>query len=439
MTGRAGRVAGRAVRPSRIARGIGWSILAIGCTLAHPAGAEDRYDLAPGDRISITMFDQPDISGSYLVEPTGAITLPLIGAVRAAELTPQELRAELVKRFGDGYFKNPAINVRLTDLRPVTIVGDLRAPGRFTYVDGMTVQTGLGLAGGSERLTTEETTQRLDMLRSQERLAALTLAQVSQGIRKDRLEAQIKGAPSFEASVKDPQRPDLVASLVSSERQTMVFEQAAQADQITLLNQQIATLEADIASYTEQAALENKQIQIIDSELTDVNGLLANGWTRKSPVQDLQRERARTQADLLRVTGDGSRAKAAIAEAKMKLRAAGPTYVNRLATELQAVTLQLQDGRSSIALTRQDLQTRADLLPLEPSQDRAPPVLRLSRYRNGKVETSEATLDMPLRPGDILQVGREAGGGLGAPVGASGGRLPEPDSHPAVGTVGAAM
>lgn len=416
---------------------VGWSVVAIICALVQPARAEDRYDLAPGDRISVTMFDQPDISGSYLVEPTGAITLPLIGPVRAVDLTPQELQAELVKRFGNGLFKNPAINVRLTDLRPVTIVGELRAPGRFTYVDGMTVQTGLGLAGGSERLTTEETTQRLDVLRSQERLATLTLAQMSQSVRKDRLEAQIKGAPSFDGSLKDPQHTDLIASIVNSERQIMAFEQATQADQVTLLNQQIATLNADIGSYTEQAALENKQIQIIDSELTDVNGLLANGWTRKSPVQDLQRERARTQSDLLRVTGDASRAKAAIAEAGMKLRATGPTYVNRLATELQVVTMQLQDGRSSIALTRQDLQTRADLLPFVPSQDRTPPVLRLSRYHAGKIETFEATLDTPLRPGDILQVGREAAAVGAAPLAALGGRSPEPDTHPA--TAGAAM
>ncbi len=436
MTRTTGRT-GRSAWPRRIDRVIGWSVVAIGCALVPAAGAEERFDLAPGDRISVTMFDQPDISGSYLVDPTGAITLPLIGEVRAVELTPQELQGELVKRFGNGLFKNPAITVRLTDLRPVTIVGELRAPGRFTYVDGMTVGTGLGLAGGSERLTTEETTQRLEMLRSQERLAALTLAQISQSVRKDRLEAQIKGAPSFEASIKEPQRAELVASLVNSERQTMAFEQAAQADRVTLLNQQIVTLDADIVSYTEQAALENKQIQIIDSELTDVNGLLANGWTRKSPVQDLQRERARTQSDLLRVTGEASRAKAAIAEARIRLRAAGPTYLNQLATELQAVTLQLQDGRSSIALVRQDLETRADLLPLVPSQDRAPPVLRLSRYRAGKVETFEAALDTPLRPGDILQVGREAGGGLGAPAVALGSKLPEPDRHPA--SAGAAM
>ena len=428
---------GRLVRFCRIERLLLLSAVAVGCAFAQTAGAEERYDLAPGDRISITMFDQPDISGSYLVEPTGAVTLPLVGAIRAAELTPQELQGELVKRFGEGFFKNPAINVRLTDLRPVTIVGELRSPGRFTFVDGMTVQTGLGLAGGSERLTTEQTTQRLDMLRSQERLAALTLAQASQSIRKDRLQAQIKGATSFEASIKDPQRADLFASIVSSERQTMAFEQAAQADEVTLLNQQIASLEADIVSYTDQAALENKQIQIIDSELTDVNGLLANGWTRKSPVQELQRDRARTQSDLLRVTGDSSRARAAIAEARIKLHAAGPTYINRLTTELQAVALQLQDGQSSIALTRQDLQTRADLLPLEPSQDRTPPVLRLSRFHHGKIETSEATLDTPLRPGDILQVGREASGTPRPPVTDQSAKLPEPDgrSSPA----GAAM
>jgi polysaccharide export outer membrane protein len=397
-------------------------IVISGCA-ATPAFAEDPYYLAPGDRVGITVFDQPDLSGTYLVEPNGDIAMPLIGPLNVTSWTPQSLQGELVSRFANGYLQNPMINVRLSELRPTTIVGEVRAPGRYTYIDGMTVEAGIALAGGNVRATSEETVQRLDMLRSEERLRSLTLEELSQRARKARLEAQVKGAASFEVVDSDPHNAEVLKQIYAGERRIFDSEVAAQASQIALLTQQMHTLEADSQSFEQQVILEKQQVDILDHQITDVSGLLANGLTRRSPVQDMQREKARTQSSLSRVLGELARAKSALAEANLKIQDVGSAYHNRLATDLQSVDLLLDATENALPLAREDLRLRTERLPFATKDDTKPQVLRISRYRKGVFDTFEADAGTLLRPGDILQVGRGAGGGGTATMSS---RLPEP-------------
>src|SRR6187401_1630857 len=70
-----------------------------------------NYVIGPEDVLTITSFDQDDITGKYQVDADGTFSFPLIGRVHAGGLTLRQLQAELVKRLKEGFFKDPQIGV----------------------------------------------------------------------------------------------------------------------------------------------------------------------------------------------------------------------------------------------------------------------------------------------------------------------------------------
>ncbi|KQT88375.1 polysaccharide biosynthesis/export family protein [Aurantimonas sp. Leaf443] len=374
------------------------------------AGVPDEaYLLAPGDRVTVTIFDQPDVSGTYLVEPTGTITMPLLGSVDVREMTPKGLQADLVTRFSEGYLQNPVVNVRLAELRPFTIVGGVRAPGRYAYVDGLTVETALALAGGLSRLSGDDLSQRSDFLQTDERLKALTIGYLSQLARKARLEAQLKGETEITLPrVGAPER-EALEGLVEGEREILSFETVSQKRQIDLLAQQSRQLEAEIQSFEEQADLQKEQIAFIDDQIKDFQSLLVNGLTKKSAVIDLQREKSKSRSDLSRILSDLSRSRSTLAEARLKLDELDTSYRSKLMADLQDTRLRLAESESGLPLVAETRQLKLERMPGAMDSANAPLTMKISRYRAGAIDSFEAQATTVLWPGDILQVGGASG------------------------------
>ncbi|GAB4238764.1 MAG: polysaccharide export protein UppC [Methyloligellaceae bacterium] len=117
------------------------------------AGAqEEPYRLDSGDRLRIVVFGQDNLSRTYAVDGGGYISMPLIGAVRARGLTTFELERRIAAKLRAGYVKDPKVSVEVQDYRPFFILGEVRRPGQFPYVNGMSVRTAVAIAGGySER------------------------------------------------------------------------------------------------------------------------------------------------------------------------------------------------------------------------------------------------------------------------------------------------
>ncbi len=88
------------------------------------------YLLGPGDQLDISVFGYPEFTGSKVVLPDGTINVPIIGTVRAADRTPDDLRLEIKARL-DQVLVEPAVAVNLTALRPVVVnvTGEVQRPG----------------------------------------------------------------------------------------------------------------------------------------------------------------------------------------------------------------------------------------------------------------------------------------------------------------------
>lgn len=108
----------------------------------------DIYLLGSGDRLRITVFGEPDLSGEFEVDGTGATSLPLLGEVRAAGLSLRQFEHYLVDLLADGYLVAPRVNVEVLNYRPFYILGEVKSPGSYPFVVGITVLNAVAMAGG---------------------------------------------------------------------------------------------------------------------------------------------------------------------------------------------------------------------------------------------------------------------------------------------------
>jgi polysaccharide export outer membrane protein len=125
-------------------------ILTLGL-VAHAQVPVTNYVIGPEDVLTITSFDQDDITGKYQVDADGTFSFPLIGRVHAGGLTLRQLQAELVKRLKEGFFKDPQIGVAVEQYRSQKfhIVGEVRTPGTYPLTGDMNLMEALARAGSA--------------------------------------------------------------------------------------------------------------------------------------------------------------------------------------------------------------------------------------------------------------------------------------------------
>jgi polysaccharide export outer membrane protein len=115
---------------------------------ADPASSTSDYRLDVGDKVRVTVFNEPTLSGEFAVNPNGSVSLPLIGEVTARGKTSGEIATQAATIFGNGYLRDPKINVEVTTFRPFFILGEVKAPGQYPFTTGLNVLNAIATAQG---------------------------------------------------------------------------------------------------------------------------------------------------------------------------------------------------------------------------------------------------------------------------------------------------
>lgn len=112
------------------------------------AHANEPYTLGSGDRLRIIVFGQDTLSNSYSVDGSGHISMPLIGLVEAAGLTTAALGHDIEARLQEGFLREPRVSVEVEAFRPFFVLGEVTTAGQYPFINGMTVQNAVAVAGG---------------------------------------------------------------------------------------------------------------------------------------------------------------------------------------------------------------------------------------------------------------------------------------------------
>lgn len=107
------------------------------------------YRLGAGDVIGVNVFDEPEFSREQLrLNDVGSISLPLVGEIPVLGLTTGEAERAVADKLRGRILKNPVVSVTLQQYRTFFIQGQVRAPGSYPYMPGLTVRKASILAGG---------------------------------------------------------------------------------------------------------------------------------------------------------------------------------------------------------------------------------------------------------------------------------------------------
>ena len=111
----------------------------------------DSNKLGPNDRLRITVFGQPTLTGEYTLDGNGDLAFPLIGNVPANGSTTSELQQKIAAKLNPEYLINPSVSAEIVNRRPFYVIGEVQKPGNYPYVTDMTAVNAIAMAGGFTR------------------------------------------------------------------------------------------------------------------------------------------------------------------------------------------------------------------------------------------------------------------------------------------------
>jgi polysaccharide export outer membrane protein len=118
----------------------------------EPIDPHTASKFGPGDVFDVRLMGEPDLSGTYRLDPYGTFDFPFCGRLDVNGLIASEVASKLVQCLRDGkYLRDPQVVVIGRDIgasRKITVLGNVQKAGPFPYTDNMNVIEAIALAGG---------------------------------------------------------------------------------------------------------------------------------------------------------------------------------------------------------------------------------------------------------------------------------------------------
>jgi polysaccharide biosynthesis/export protein len=371
-----------------------------------PDNALGNYRLAPGDSLTIAVFDEPQLSGDFFIDGGGEVLLPVAGSVRISGLTLAEAQELIQKQFADGVVVRPAVSVRIKQYKPIFVTGVVKRPGSYRFIFGESVKAAIATAGGVGQAIEQPLTVAVsDFVTAVERVRQLEGDQVTMVVRKARLEAQRDGRDNF-----------VMPLLVGLKGRNVDFERAYSAendiflrfeetysDQLAALQKQRPRIEAEIKAVTEQVSNQNERLDIVNSRIADLEPLFRKGFLRKEILINQQIEKTLVQAQISSLEAQVAHLRQTMGDLDVKLGDVKATYLRQVLAELQETTHRLREVETSLGPERKLLDIKAEAAS-GVTAEAEDYVTSISRVEQGRMINFEAASETTLLPGDVVEV-----------------------------------
>ena len=369
--------------------------------------APNAYRITAGDKIGVTVFGQPDLSGESTVDQSGSIRLPMIGDIHAVNLTLTELERSIAQALTPAYIRNPTVSIRIAEFSPIYVLGLVRTPGLYPYREGLSVLGAIARAGGIGASEIQQSGMLGALFQSEERVRLLEISRVALLAKRARLIALQNGNdridfPDMSGLVVDPAR---IAQIRDGEELAFTAERQAVLQETEALQKQLPRLEAEIASLKRQAELELKQRSLNHELVADYEQLAKTGLARKSTYIEVKREEARIEGNIGRLQSESLKAELSIGDLQFRMTELRNGYQRRVTTELreaERLLLELTVTLPAAHRLRAAYARQVGLLTAEQAQQPAITVIRAKGTTSVKYD---AAVEFLLQPGDVVQIG----------------------------------
>jgi protein involved in polysaccharide export with SLBB domain len=361
------------------------ALIATGITCApliEPAQAEPDQTAAAdaavqashykvGDQLKITFFEKldvngdtdndrrpdrsfhqrMDISGEYMVDEKGTISVPLLGTIEVAGKDEKQVTEELSRPFEKLIGRVGFINIVVKEQQPIYIIGPVKNPGVYKYSPGLTVLHAVALAGGFDTGVTDiwhlveavRESQRNEA--SLDRLKRLLAREAVLKAERDNAEVVVPQkliALTNEATAK---------ALVDSEKQRRTSELQLQATRKKTLAENIKNLSESISVRRGRIHYADNSVNARSTRLASLQSLQSRGTVTNYVVVQAQSDLADTQDRRQEMLVSISDAEASLDQARQQLAEFTKDRVQKLdgelakmADEIASLTKTLADG-----------------------------------------------------------------------------------------------
>ncbi|HVC50569.1 MAG TPA: polysaccharide biosynthesis/export family protein [Stellaceae bacterium] len=395
-----------------------WTVAA----LADPPVSASSYRLGVGDKIQLRVLEWrrtvgevhewAALKGEAKVGPGGNVSLPLLGPVKAAGLTTEELAAAVSSDL-QNILKltiRPTASIDIIQYRPFYILGNVNHPGEYPYRPGMTVLQAISIGGGLYRPKDPDS-----YLSTSGKLRVLRLQYDSLLARQARLKAQQAGATrmTIPAELQQHANDPAMATLIQREEALFVTQQNAEREALDGLNRRKALLLGEIGSLQAKIKNADQQVVLMRRELASTTSLVQRGLAiqpREFSLQQTMLETEGHRLDLntavLRAKEDIGRADEAIVDLRNKTATDIATKLTEIQQQLGETATRISTDRLIIGPQLAAATSSSDANNDPPAARRAvdPPQYVIVRTSKGREREFPATETTPVEPGDTIKV-----------------------------------
>jgi polysaccharide export outer membrane protein len=113
---------------------------------------QEEFVLGVEDRLSVSVWKEPDLTKTVAIRPDGKITVPLVGDVQAAGRTPRQLAEDLTKLIAR-FVKEPVVTVVVEEINnfKVFVLGEVATQGALNLRRRTRLLEAIALSGGMSK------------------------------------------------------------------------------------------------------------------------------------------------------------------------------------------------------------------------------------------------------------------------------------------------
>jgi polysaccharide export outer membrane protein/exopolysaccharide production protein ExoF len=398
--------------------------IALGAFLTPAIAASlDDYKLGPLDKVRLRVqewraskdevYEWSTLKEDYIVGPSGTVSIPLAGDIRASGLTTRELGSAIGAKLKErlGMIEAPDTAVEIVQYRPFYIVGQVDKPGEYPYRPGITVLQAISVAGGMQRIN-DMGLFRLnrDSIGSRGDLA-ITIAQTRNMLaRKARLQAELNSATdiTFPKELTDHASESSVKMLLEQERTIFETRRRALETQISALEHLKSYLNKEVESLTAQVQTETTQMDLVNKELSSISSLVERGLSSAPRQLLLQRTIAQIEGERLRLQTSVVKAQQDISKTDIEIVDARNKYNNEVTVELRATQAALEELKDKADTTAKLIYesevTAPQFIHDRMNSQKMQPILKIVRETNGTSSELYVGETTEVLPGDTIKV-----------------------------------
>jgi polysaccharide export outer membrane protein len=151
-------------------------------------GGQRPYTVGPFDRLAIDVFGVPELAVREVqADASGRISFPLVGVIEVLGLTPGEIEKRLIAKLREAHIRNPQVTVNLKETvsQVVTVYGEVKNPGQYSVIGGLSLLTVVARAGGTGEFAKLSNVIVYRTVKGQRYAAVYNLKAIKRGIYED--------------------------------------------------------------------------------------------------------------------------------------------------------------------------------------------------------------------------------------------------------------